>query len=51
MTVSQTTLSGDLALGDAGAQGDIALSGGGVSGTLKLAPGTRRPMGRASIWC
>jgi translocation and assembly module TamB len=38
MTVSQTTLSGDLALGDAGAQGDIALSGGGVSGTLKLAP-------------
>ncbi|WP_068090626.1 translocation/assembly module TamB domain-containing protein [Novosphingobium rosa] len=38
MTISQTTLSGDLALGDAGAQGEIALNGGGVSGTLKLAP-------------
>jgi translocation and assembly module TamB len=38
LTLSQTTLSGTLALGDAGAQGTVALSGGGVSGTLKLAP-------------
>jgi translocation and assembly module TamB len=38
LTVSQTSLTGRLALIDAGAQGTVALSGGGVSGTAKLEP-------------
>lgn len=38
LTVSDTTLSGKLALEDGGARGDLALTGGGVEGTISLTP-------------
>lgn len=38
LNVSNTTVTGALALGDGAASGDLALSGGGVDGTVKLMP-------------
>lgn len=38
LTVSDTALTGTLAIGESGASGTVALSGGGATGTLKLAP-------------
>ncbi len=37
-TVSQTSITGNVVLGDAGVTGDIALAGGGLDGTVALAP-------------
>lgn len=38
MDVSQTLVTGDLALGSAGVTGELALAGGGAEGTIRLAP-------------
>ncbi len=38
MTISQTGLSGELAIGDGGVKGTLALAGGGLDGTVALAP-------------
>lgn len=38
MDLSQTSITGDLALGTGGATGKLALAGGGLDGTIRLAP-------------